>query len=98
MVDEFIKLFTGYQGDFGIADMSSAQLDTEKNKLKPNYEWAGRPITQGDYKDHIEGKISIGIQPCRLDKTSQFGCIDIDPKNYSTFKIENYLALFQQYK
>ena len=35
MVDEFIELFTGYQGDFGIADMSSAQLDTEKNKLKP---------------------------------------------------------------
>ena len=33
MVDEFIKLFTGYQGDFGIADMSSAQLDAEKNKL-----------------------------------------------------------------
>ena len=98
MVDDFIELFTGYQGDFGIADMSSAQLDTEKNKLKPNYEWAGRPITQGDYKDHIQGKISIGIQPCRLDKTTTFGCIDIDPKNYSKFKIENYLALFQQYK
>ncbi len=98
MVDDFIELFTGYQGDFGIADMSSAELDEEKNKLKPNYEWAGRPITQGDYKDHVQGKISIGIQPCRLDKTASFGCIDIDPKNYSTFKIENYLALFQQYK
>ena len=81
MVDKFIELFTGYQGDFGIADMSSAQLDTDKNKLKPNYEWAGRPITQGDYRDHIEGKISIGIQPCRLDKTVQFGCIDIDSKD-----------------
>ena len=98
MVDKFIELFTGYQGDFGIADMSSAQLDTDKNKLKPNYEWAGRPITQGDYKDHIEGKISIGIQPCRLDKTVQFGCIDIDSKDYSSFKVENYLALFQQFK
>ena len=66
MVEKFIELFNGYQGDFGIADMSSAQLDTDKNKLKPNYEWAGRPITQGDYRDHIEGKISIGIQPCRF--------------------------------
>ena len=98
MVDKFIELFTGYQGDFGIADMSSAQLDTDKNKVKPNYEWAGRPITQGDYKDHIEGKISIGIQPCRLDKTVQFGCIDIDSKDYSSFKVEHYLALFQQFK
>ena len=98
MVEKFIELFTGYQGDFGIADMSSAQLDTDKNKVKPNYEWAGRPITQGDYKDHIEGKISIGIQPCRLDKTVQFGCIDIDSKDYASFKVENYLALFQQFK
>tara|TARA_R100001086_G_scaffold233814_1_gene155667 strand:- start:99 stop:1667 length:1569 start_codon:yes stop_codon:yes gene_type:complete len=98
MVNEFIKLFSGYDGNFGIADMSSAKLDSEKNKLKPDYEWSGRPITDEDYQNHIDGKISIGIQPCRLDKTAQFGCIDVDPKNYKDFKIESYLALFQQYK
>ena len=97
MVDEFIKLFSGYDGDFGIADMSSAKFDSERNKLKPDYEWAGRPITASDYKNHVEGKTSIGIQPCKLDKTAQFGCIDIDPKNYSNFKVENYLAAFQQH-
>ena len=98
MLNEFIKLFSGYDGNFGIADMSTAKLDSEKNKLKPDYEWSGRPITDEDYKNHIDGKISIGIQPCRLDKTAQFGCIDVDPKNYKEFKIESYLALFQQYK
>ena len=40
MVEAFIKLFSGYDGDFGIADMSSAKLDSERNKLKPDYEWA----------------------------------------------------------
>ena len=50
MVDEFIKLFSGYDGDFGIADMSSAKLDEERNNLQPDYEWAGRPITASDYK------------------------------------------------
>ena len=30
MVKEFIKLFTGYSGDFGIADMSSAKLDSKE--------------------------------------------------------------------
>ena len=98
MLDEYIKLFSGYDGDFGIADMSKAKLDSERNKLKPDYEWAGRPITSVDYKNHIDGKISIGIQPCRLDKTAQFACIDIDPKNYSEFKINNYLTKFEQYK
>ena len=32
MVDEFIKLFTGYRGDFGIADISSNSDDADKNK------------------------------------------------------------------
>ena len=86
MVNEFIKLFSGYDGDFGIADMSKATLDAEKNKIKPDYEWSGRPITPQDYENHIQGKISIGIQPCKLNKTAQFGCIDIDPKNYADFK------------
>jgi len=53
MVDEFIKLFTGYEGDFGIADMSKTSLDTSKNKIKPNYEWAGRPVSSIDYKNHL---------------------------------------------
>ena len=98
MVEKFIELFKGYEGDFGIADMSKTEFDAERSKLKPDYTWAGRPITNSDYKSHIEGKISIGIQPCRPDKTAQFGCIDIDSKDYSSFKVENYLALFQQYK
>ena len=98
MLDEYIKLFSGYDGDFGIADMSKAKLDSERNKLKPDYEWAGRPITPVDYKNHIDGKISIGIQPCRLDKTAQFACIDIDPKNYSEFKVQDYLEKFEKYK
>ena len=98
MLEEYVKLFSGYDGDFGIADMSKAKLDSERNKLKPDYEWSGRPITTVDYKNHLEGKISIGIQPCRLDKMAQFACIDIDPKNYSEFKVDDYLTKFQQYK
>ena len=98
MENEFIKLFTGYQGDFGIADMSRTELDKSKNKIKPVYEWAGRPLAVNDYKDHLLGKISIGVQPCRLNKTAQFGCIDVDPPDYGNFKIEKYLSLFEQFK
>ena len=86
MEHEFIELFKGYEGDFGMADMSKTELDSEKNKIKPNYEWAGRPVTLADYQNHLQGKKSIGIQPCRIDKTAQFGCIDIDPPDYGSFK------------
>ena len=92
MEHEFIELFKGYERDFGMADMSKTELDSEKNKIKPNYEWAGRPVTLDDYKNHLQGKKSIGIQPCRIDKTAQFGCIDIDPPDYGSFKVENYLV------
>ena len=98
MVNEFIKLFSGYDGDFGIADMSKAKLDKERNKIKPDYIWSGKAVTATEYKKHIEGEISIGIQPCGLDGKAQFGCIDIDPDNYENFKAEHYLALFEQYK
>ena len=53
MEKEFIELFKGYEGDFGMADMSKTELDSEKNKIKPNYEWAGRPVTLDDYKNHL---------------------------------------------
>ena len=43
MEKEFIELFKGYEGDFGMADMSNPSIDADKNKIKPNYEWAGRP-------------------------------------------------------
>ena len=55
-------------------------------------------LQTSDYLDHLSGKKSIGIQPCRIDKTVQFGCIDVDPPDYGTFKIEKYLASIQQHK
>ena len=97
MIEDFIKIFSGFDLDFGKADMSNIEVDTERNKVKPRYEWAGRNINTQDYQLHLNGKISIGIQPCRIDRKASFGCIDIDPKNYSEFKIETYLAYFQQY-
>ena len=33
MEKEFIELFKGYEGDFGIADMSNPSIDSDKIKL-----------------------------------------------------------------
>ena len=59
MVDEFIKLFTGYQGDFGIADMSSAQLDTEKNPLITSL----NALTKVNLKEFKEKSEFVGWNP-----------------------------------
>ena len=61
MIDEFIKLFSGLKENFGKADMSKAEFDKERNKIKPHYVWAQEAVTSFHYKQHLDGKISIGI-------------------------------------
>ena len=98
MVEDFIKLFTGLSENFGKADMSKVEFDKEKNKIKPKYVWAKEPVTPFHYKQHLDGKISIGIQPCTREGKTSFGCIDIDPSNYKDFNIPILLSLIEKYK
>ena len=98
MIDEFVKLFSGLQENFGKADMSKVEFDEERNKIKPHYMWAQEPVTPFHYKQHLDGKISIGIQPCTKDGKASFGCIDVDPKNYKEFNIPILLSFIEKYK
>jgi len=96
MVEEFRKLFTGLTDNFGKADMATAKVDPDTNKLKPIYQWAKESVTPLHYKQHLEGIISIGIQPCTPEGTANFGCIDIDPDNYADYELETYLKRIQE--
>ena len=55
MIEDFIKIFSGFDLDFGKADMSNIEVDTERNKVKPRYEWAGRNINTQDYQLQLTG-------------------------------------------
>ena len=98
MVEEFVKLFTGLTDNFGKADMSKVVFDTKRNKIKPPYVWTGYAITSTHYQEHLDGKISIGIQPCTREGKVSFGCIDVDPANYKGFKISALLFLIEKHK
>ena len=98
MIDEFIKLFSGLKENFGKADMSKAEFDKERNKIKPHYVWAQESVTPFHYKQHLDGNLSIGIQPCTQEGKVSFGCIDVDPKNYKEFNIPILLSYIEKYK
>ena len=98
MIDEFIKLFSGLKENFGKADMSKAEFDKERNKIKPHYVWAHESVTPFHYKQHLDGNLSIGIQPCTKEGKVSFGCIDVDPKNYKEFNIPILLSYIEKYK
>jgi len=98
MEKEFIKYFTGLKRNYGYCNVDKGYKD-EAGKIRfdpRDYGWAKRPITDQDYVAHLNGKKSIGIQPCDDDGLAIFGAIDIDPKNYTDFKPEKYLKIIEE--
>jgi len=92
---KYIKIFSGLKRNFGSADLSKIQIDSTTGKAKPIYSWAHREITEQDYLDHLNGKQSIGIQPCDDQGMAQFGAIDIDDKqhSYTNFPYKKYIDI-----
>jgi len=94
----YIKIFNGYRHAYGIADWTNAIVDPESGKQKPNYRWNYEEFTDTIYQEHLEGKVSVGIQPTNESGDARFGVIDIDPKKYENFDKQFYLETIQQYK
>ena len=97
-MEEFRKYFTGLTRDFGFCNVDNGYIDERSGKLKidpGDYGWAHRPITEKDYDEHLNGKVSIGLQPCDDEGTCSFGAIDVDPSNYADFKIQKFLKVIE---
>ena len=97
-MQEYIKILNGYRHAYGIADWTNAIVDPESGKQKPNYRWNYEEFTDTIYQEHLEGKISVGIQPTNENGDARFGVIDIDPKQYENFNKQLYLETIQEYQ
>ena len=64
--------------------VTKIQSPVRLNSSLVDYGWSSSPVLKQDYQDHLEGKKSIGIQPCDDDGMASFGAIDIDP-DYKKF-------------
>ena len=96
---DFKKYFTGLERDYGFCNVEKGYKDPTTGKIKFNpgdYGWAGKPITEFEYKQHLDGTKSIGIQPCDDHGLARFGAIDIDPKIYKDLDVKYYLDVIQQ--
>ena len=99
MDKRYIKYFDGYREAYGLADFEheDAKVDPESGKKKPVYRWNFEPLTEEIYTSHLAGKISIGIQPCNIDKEARLGVIDIDPKDYADFDKKFFIDKIQEF-
>ena len=96
MERKFIEYFSGLQRNYGFADLSEMMIDPQTGKNQPKkYGWTHRQITDQDYIDHLNGKKSIGIQPCNDEGMARFGAIDIDSKDYKDFSVKKYLDIIK---
>ena len=99
MDKRYIKFFDGYRAAYGLADFEheEAKVDPESGKKKPVYRWNYEPLTEEVYRAHINGKLSIGIQPCNEDSEARLGVIDVDPKDYDDFNKKFFIDVIQNY-
>ena len=99
MDKRYIKFFDGYRAAYGLADFEheEAVVDPERGKKKPVYRWNYEPLTEEIYQSHLEGKISIGIQPCNENSEARLGVIDVDPKDYDDFNKKFFIDIIQDY-
>jgi len=96
---DFIKYFTGLKRNYGFCNINNGYKDPNTGKIKfhsGDYGWSGKPITEEDYRLHLHGRKSIGIQPCDDNGYARFGAIDIDPKIYKDLDIQFYLDTIQK--
>jgi hypothetical protein len=102
MIKRYIKIFDGYRMAYGTAELKNAKVDPEKGgKLvipKGDYGWTYQELTDDVYKRHLEGTLSIGVQPCNENSEAKFGVIDIDPKDYVGFDRQYIIEKIQEYK
>ena len=101
MNEKYIQIFNGYRGAYGVANIKNAYVDPDSGKLrlKPgDYRWNYQELTDDIYFDHLNGKKSIGIQPCNEEGETKFGLIDIDPGNYEHFDKKFIIDKIQEYK
>ena len=99
MDKRYIKFFDGYRAAYGLADFEhqEAKIDPESGKKKPVYRWNYEPLTEEVYQAHLNGKLSIGIQPCNEDAETRLGVVDVDPKDYDDFNRKFFIDVIQDY-
>jgi len=99
MDKRYIKFFDGYRAAYGLADFEheEAKVDPESGKKKPVYRWNYEPLTEKVYEAHLNGKLSIGIQPCNENSEARLGVIDVDPTDYDDFNKKFFIDVIQDY-
>ena len=82
MEQKLLKIFEG-NSELFITTSLTGEVD-ERGKKQVKVLTVHEPVTLELWKKHLNGETRIGIKPENGD-VCKWGCIDIDPRNYTTF-------------
>jgi|TARA_A100001391_G_scaffold20028_1_gene11009 hypothetical protein len=95
MFDKLSKLFEGNLSSF-IKSSISSETD-ERGKQIVKYLTIQEPLSTKHWKEHLNGKTRVGVKPEREGKC-KWGCIDVDPSNYTNYNQKKYVDIIRDYK
>jgi len=95
MHSKLFKLFAGYQESH--VQFSLTNERTESGKRQAEYRTVHEPVTASIWKQHLDGKIGIGIRP-EHEGNCKWSCIDVDPANYKEYNQKKYVDIIAKYK
>ena len=76
LLAEYKSLFSGNTSFHGVHQYRKAKT---KGKKAEGKSWtADGPLTETQYKQHLDGVRGLGVSPLREDSTCAFGAIDVD--------------------
>jgi len=94
MHKELLSLFQG--DDSRYLKSSLTGEDDERGKRQANYVTVHESVTEDIWKQHLEGKIRLGLKP-EVDGLCKWGCIDVDPNNYKDYSEKKYVEIIRKY-
>jgi len=95
MHQKLLKLFAGDNTRY-LKSLLTGK-DDERGKKGTEYQTIHEPLTAELWKEHLDGKIRIGIKP-ELEGKCVWGCIDVDPHSYTSFSSKKYIDIIRKYK
>jgi len=95
MYKDFFKLFEGDPDKY----ITSTLIGVEDNrgKKEATYTTVHEAVTPTIWKDHLDGKVKIGIRP-ENKGLCKWGCVDVDPENYKDYSEKKYVDILREYK
>ena len=93
MIKDLLKLFEGDPTQYLVTSLTGEV--TERGKREADCVTLHEPVTEDIWENHINGIKRIGIRSEKGDQ-AKWGCIDIDPRNYSNYSSKKYIDLIKE--